>query len=292
MSYDLYITSPKISLDDFSAYFASNARYKVENRQAFYSNDETGVYFSFDHNSEEPQEEDDIEHSVAFNINYYRPHYFALEAEPEVGRFIEHFNCAIRDVQNSGMENGPYSREGFLRGWNAGNEFGYHAILACDDSHGPIYSRPTADLERIWRWNTVKEQRQAAFKEDIFVPRIMFMTFDGSLGSVCVWPDGISTLIPQVDFLYLPRKELAPKKLFKTQEEDFCVVPRKDFPEFFDYYATEDFEVKSFKLPAPDTPQIVKDYVKKLKPFTGEVARIGFDSVLNAELVSKCKRTD
>ncbi len=292
MSYDLYVTSPQISLDDFTSYFASNARYKVENGQAFYTNEATGVYFSFDHNSEKPVDEGTIEHSVAFNINYYRPHYFALEAEPEVGRFIEHFACSIQDPQNSGMGNGPYSRDGFLTGWNAGNEFGYHAILSRDDVPEPIYSRPTAELENIWRWNIAKDQRETSLKEDLFVPRIMYMTFDGELGSACVWPDGISALIPQVDFLYVPRKDLAPKKWFKAKEEDFCVVPRKEFPEFFDYYATDDFEMRSFKLPAPDTPQIVKDYVTKLKPFTGKVARIGFDSILNTELVSKYKRTD
>lgn len=290
MSYDLYFTSTNISLEDFTAYFRKDSRYKVEKNQAFYTNETTGVYFSFDHNSNKPEDKDDIDYSVAFNINYYRPHFFALEAEPEVARFIQHFNCAIRDVQNSGMGDGPYTREGFLRGWNAGNEFGYQAILSRDDAHGTIYTKPTEELEKVWRWNISADERSASFKEDIFVPRIMFMSFDGDFGTVCIWPDGISTLIPHVDFLYVPRKELAPKKWFKAPEEDFCVVPRHSFPEFFDYYATDEFELRSSKLPAPTTPQVVQHYVKKLKPFAGKVTRIHSDSVLNAELVAKFKR--
>lgn len=290
MSYDLYFTSPKITLDEFNSYFGGNPRYEVNNGQAFYTNDNTGVYFSFDHNSEPPEDEDDIEHSVVFNINYYRPHYFALEAEPEVRRFLDTFKCTIHDYQHEGMENGPYSREGFLKGWNHGNEFGYSAVLGRDDAPPVVFSKPKEELERIWKWNDAKEQRENNIREDIFVPRIMFMSIDGALGSVCVWPDGISTLIPHVNYLYIPRKELVPKKFFRKQEEDFCILAKADFPEFFDFYVLEDFEFKASKLPSPDTPKAVKDFVRSLKKFEGQVEGIGYDSVLNSELVLKYQR--
>lgn len=291
MSYDLYFTSPKISLEKFNSYFGDDARYEVNNGQAFYTNENTGVYFSFDHNSEPPEDEDDIEHSEVFNINYYRPHYFALEAEPEVRRFIDTFNCTFHDYQNEGMENGPYSREGFLNGWNHGNEFGYSAILGRDDAPSMVLSKPTEELERIWKWNAAKQKRENDIQEDIFIPRIMFMTIDGSLGSVCVWPDGISTLIPHVDYLYIPRKELAPKKFLRKQEEDFCILAKEDFPEFFDFHASEDFELRTSKLPSPHTPKAVKDFVRSLEKFEGQVEGIGFDSVLNSELVQKYQRS-
>lgn len=290
MSYDLYFTSPKITLEEFDSYFGNDSRYEVNNGQAFYSNNITGVYFSFEHNSEPPADEEDVKHSVVFNINYYRPHYFALEAEPEVRRFIDSFKCTIHDYQNDGMGEGPYSREGFLKGWNHGNEFGYSAILGSDDAPSSIWSKPTEVLEQIWKWNAAKERRENEIQEDIFIPRIMFMSIDGALGSVCVWPDGISTLIPHVDYLYIPRKELAPKKFFRKQEEDFCILAKKDFPEFFDFYVLSDFEFKTSKLPSPDTPKAVKDFVRGLNKFDGQVEGVRYDSVLNSELVLKYQR--
>ncbi len=290
MSYDLYFTSPKISLDEFNRYFGDNSYYEVENGQAFYSNDNTGVYFSFEHNSDPIQDEDDIEHSVAFNINYYRPHFFALEAEPEINRFIDHFNCSIHDYQNEGMAIGPYSKEGFLKGWNHGNEFGYSAILGNDDAPEIVFSKPTKEIEEIWNWNFSKEMKDIEIDEDIFIPRIMYIVVDGVLGSACVWPDGISTLIPYVDFLYVPRKDLAPKRIFKKKEEDYCIIPRNNFPDFLNHYVTNEFELKSFKLPSPETPKMIKDYVRKLKPFKGKVEGVGLDSVLNSEIVEKYKK--
>lgn len=286
MSYDLYFTSPKITLEQFNGYFKTRPNYKVENGQAFYENGDTGVYFSFDHNDHPPKDEDDIDHSVSFNINYFRPHYFALEAEPEVTNFIGHFGCSILDYQNDGMDKGPYSGEGFLRGWNHGNDFGYHAVLK-QNPPSPTYSLPTEELEHIWRWNYVTESRQQQLTEDIFIPKVFFILVDGKLGSTCVWPDAISTLIPSVDFLYVPRKKLAPKKWFKEPKEDFCIVHRAAYIKILQNYVTNEFELTAFKLPAPDTPKEIKNYIKNQQPFNGKITRIGYDSVLNSELVKK-----
>ncbi|MDD5260259.1 MAG: hypothetical protein PHD76_00260 [Methylacidiphilales bacterium] len=129
MSYDLYFTSPKISREEFTSYFRSRSSYEVSDQQALYQNQDTGVYFSFDYTESEPVDEGAIKSSAAFNLNFYRPHFFALEAVDEVTAFVEHFKFLIHDPQNDGMENGPYSPEVFLKGWNHGNEFGYAAVL-------------------------------------------------------------------------------------------------------------------------------------------------------------------
>jgi hypothetical protein len=259
----------------------------VENGQAFYENEDTGVYFSFDHNSQPPEDDDGVDHSASFNINYFRPHYFALEAEPEIAEFIRHFGFSILDYQNDGMEKGPYSKEGFLNGWNHGNEFGYHAVLRQNPPSSPPHSLPTTELESIWQWNYVKGARQEQSTEEIFIPNIFFILVDGALGSTCVWPDAISTLIPSVDFLYVPRKELAPKKRFQEPEEDFCLVSRAAYRTALQSYATNEFGRAAFKLPTPDTPQAIKHYVRNLEPFEGNITRLGYDSVLNSELVKK-----
>lgn len=147
MSYDLFLnpSSRPLSGEQFASYFGERAHYTVGNDQAFYENADTGVYFFFDHNDDGPG-------SVTFNLNYFRPHYFGLEAAPEVAAFITAFDLSIEDPQSDGMGDGPFSIKGFLQGWNAGNRFGYRAVLSQgDQNENRVY--PTADLERIWRWN-------------------------------------------------------------------------------------------------------------------------------------------
>ena len=142
MSYDLFLKSNAAALDadGFEAYFDTRPNYTVNNGQAFYENEDTGVYFSFDYASDEAE-------TVAFNLNYFRPHFFGLEAAPEVAAFISAFNLNIHDPQTDGMGDGPFSVEGFLRGWNAGNRFGYRAVLSQDERpETQVY--PTVELER------------------------------------------------------------------------------------------------------------------------------------------------
>ncbi|MFM0009145.1 MULTISPECIES: hypothetical protein [Paraburkholderia] len=47
-------------------------------------------------------------------MNYFRPHDFGLEAEPEVRFFINRFEPQVQDPQKDGMGNGPYSTKGLL----------------------------------------------------------------------------------------------------------------------------------------------------------------------------------
>ena len=219
-----------------------------------------------------------------FNINYYRPSYFALEAEPELSRFVAHFKCSINDPQDSGMGDGPYSPQGFLAGWNHGNEFGYSSILGQEGAVAPVTTKPTAELEAIWKWNFDRDRNERAIKEDIFIPRIFFMKVDGVFGSVAVWPDGISTLVPATDFLYIPRKELAPRG---PASQDECIIPRSEYADFLSKYASDGYPLPAYKLPAPEAPKEVKDFVRSLSSFHGTKGGIAADRVLNSELVQK-----
>lgn len=114
MSYELFLTTAKISIDQFNDYFKGRAHYHVEQGQAFYEHNSTGVYFSFDCNDSPAEDKDGLDYNVSFTINYYRPHYFALEAEPEVRAYVDHFDSSISATQSEGMRDGPYSREVFF----------------------------------------------------------------------------------------------------------------------------------------------------------------------------------
>lgn len=286
MSYDLYFTSPKITREQFYEYFRGRSNYKVESDQAVYGNEDTGVYFSFDFNEQQPSDENEIDHCVSFNINYYRPSTFGLEAEPEISSFIEKFSFEIYDYQNDGMGSGPYSREGFIKGWNHGNEFGYSSILQAENHPAQVYSRPFSELESIWQWNLNRNSIQEENPNDVFVPRIFYLTVDGKLGSVAVWPDGISTVIPKVDYLFIPRKELAPKKFFR-RVEDKCLIPFEEAENVIRKYETSRYSRLAYELPSPSTPPEVKSFVASLSASNSTLVTIATDSLLDFELVEK-----
>ena len=287
MSYDLYFTTPKISPNQFNDYFNERQYYEINNGQAFYANDNTGVYFSFEYNDLSPEDGDALEYNVSFNINYYRPHFFALEAEPEVKAFIDEFGCSIMDHQSEGMGEGPYSREGFLKGWNAGNQFAFKAILTGDSAPNLLHSRSTQELEAIWHWNFQKEALENSLGEDIFVPRIMFATFDETLRSFCVWPDAIPTLIPAVECVFIVRDELAPKKWFRKKERDNCLLTFDQLDGPLGLYKTEEYGISTYKLPPSETPGSIKQFIKKLQPSESNISIVTMDSILNQELIER-----
>jgi len=290
MSYDLYFTRQSVLPNDFDAYFMERERYEINNGQAWYSNDDTGVYFSFEYTEEDPEEDLGRESFGAFNLNYYRPHFFALEAEPELSAFICNFGCAVSDPQDEGMGEGAYTPEGFIRGWNHGNRFGYSAILRSDDAPEEIFCRPTVELEAIWRWNYSRDQITESLGMDIFVPQIMFMRIAEKLKTVCVWPDAISILMPKTDVVYAPRSKLAPKR-FLRKKEDYCLIEQLALDGVL-----SDFD-RSFPLPARNPlsetlPAGVREFVKSLSAHSGEVAGISPDNVLNAEYVTEFRNDD
>jgi len=121
MSYDLFFEAgagKKLDKKTFAAHFKSRPNYQVENGQAIYQNEDTGVYFIFD----EPQEG-----VVPFNLNLFRPHVFGLEAAIELEAFVKTFAASVTDPQGAMDE--KFSSNDFIRGWNEANEFGYGAMI-------------------------------------------------------------------------------------------------------------------------------------------------------------------
>lgn len=198
MSYDLFLFPDAFDADAIRAHFAARPNYRVEPHQAWYANEETGVYFAFDIlESPEAEEGDEAmaQPHIAFNVNYFRPHTFGLEAELEVAAFLAAFPGRIHDPQRMG--DGPYSREGFLEGWNHGNRFAYSA-MAKQGAPRPIAADP-ARIEAAWAWNYSRAQLQAEAGESLFVPKIVWvMPSPGAPPEPAVtWTFGVATAIPE-----------------------------------------------------------------------------------------------
>lgn len=208
MSYDLYLTSPRLNEDAFNQYFSRRPNYAQPGR---YANDATGIYFQFEFHNPKPGNEPLGGEFVAFNLNYYRPHTFGLEAEPEVSAFVNAFGCVIRDPQLDGMAEGPYSAAGFLRGWNKGNAFAYGAVSAQDGLNNMLLADETR-IEHAWRWNLGLKARQAGFGESHFLPRAIWgkRLSDGAPIAFAVWGEGVLTAFPDcVTHVLVMRKRRA-----------------------------------------------------------------------------------
>jgi hypothetical protein len=206
MSYDLYFRAHALpSADQVRAYFASRPHYEAREAEAWYENPTTGVYFSFGYATV------DDGPLIAFNINYNRPSFFGLEAEPEVASFIAAFGLEVDDPQADGMGQGPYSREGFLRGWNAGNRYG---VSVTKTHGGPATSLPEATNTGIWRWNQMRES-YLDFVGSLemlptFVPTVMLLAAEGEPTRVIravVWGQAMAFMLPEVDRIIVPQED-------------------------------------------------------------------------------------
>lgn len=177
MSYDLYFNKEEEpTLEEFSEYFEKRVHYKMQGTQALYENQDTGVYFYFDYNQ---SREDD--HFGSFNINFFRPHIFGLEAEPEISSFISHFDAAIYDPQSNGTKDGSYSRKRFLKGYNEGNKFSYKAFLQQTGgklTENNYFVKPTEYIESLWKWNYNRNDLQQEQENDIFIPKLFTLEMD------------------------------------------------------------------------------------------------------------------
>lgn len=291
MSYDLYFKPRNGSFSEelFHAYFRERPNYKCEGSQAWYGNEDTGVYFVFELQTEQLPEEDDDEQlqhfPVALNINYLRPSYFIFEAEPEVTAFVKHFDLLVSDPQMEGMGDGEYNAEKLLSGWNCGNEFGYTSILNDENNRSGISHLPAEQLHNAWRWNWSRTQVQASVGESKFVPRIMFINFGGSTVTAAVWPDGIPVVVARVDYLCVPRKELAPTKFFRKKEDTTFVAWDEALPVLLKH-GTQNGD-GSISLNYMTPPSDVVKFVQSLPAENRVVAGLSADKVLDREIYER-----
>ena len=197
MSYDLFLSStPPPDAHALHAWFAARPHYKVTDTQAFYENPVSGVYFVFALANDG---------SVSFNLNYYRPAIFGLEAAPELAALVEAFGFDIYDPQTDGMGKGPFSVPGFLKGWNHGNAFGHYAMMQRGSAQAPL-TLDQATRQRVWGWNRARDAYNDLLGSiemtPAFVPGVHLLVDDAEPTRVltaAIWPEVIPIALPEVD---------------------------------------------------------------------------------------------
>ncbi|WP_254700271.1 hypothetical protein [Trinickia violacea] len=222
-------------------------------------------------------------------MNYFRPHIVGLEAEPEVSAFIDRFNPVIEDPQVHGMATGPYSADGFFRGWNYGNEVAYRSLIESHGKANAFLTMSEATLEGAWRWNRVVSQMQSALGQSVFVPKIMMLNIAGEVKSSVVWGDGIPTLLPEVDVVFVFRDELAPKPLFGQRVKDHCLITHDNLNGVLEPLADKGHPLR-VRIPTyVDPPKNVRNFVRKLPKYSGPLERVTMDRVLSRELFEQSR---
>src|SRR6266850_3954909 len=283
VSYDLFFRpkSSDVSPEEFFDYFRGRAHYKVENGQAWYQNEDTGVYFAFAHDATE--ENDEPHHPFSFNVNFFRPSYFILEAEPEVTALANRFAFVVSDPQAK-MGDGQYVPELLISGWQHGNEFGYSAVLKDKEKRPDVASLPGTRLHEVWRWNFRRETLQNSVGEAQYVPRIIFLHLNGAVATAVVWPDAIPSVLPEVDYLIIGREQLAPRTFFRKKKDTVFVEWAEAYPLIAKYNSTVKHN-GAFDLNYSQCPQDIAAFVRTLVRNEPSVTGVSADQVLDRELV-------
>ncbi len=248
MSYDLYFQTEAFDPAALHAYFEGREHYQLHDQGAVYENRSTGVYFSFHYaatddadSEDEPAGADASGAGVAFNLNYFRPSFFGLEAAIELEAFDQKFGWDVHDPQNDGMGDGPFSREGFLSGWTTGNRFAYSAMLNMPEKP-TVYTCARAELESAWAWNYSCRARLDEMNDEVFLPRIMFVKDGDRAASVCVWPEAIPVHLPLTTYVLLGRSREDTRDFARTPWKDLQPLLAKHFKQHEEpapYYAVE-----------------------------------------------------
>src|ERR1700743_190727 len=104
MSYSLEIyLKPAVGPRRISAYFAARDHFKMVGNEARYGNEKTGVNFWFTFRLGRDLLFRKVVKSAEFEVNFFRPSFFGLEAEIELSAFIAMFRPRIFDPQIDGM---------------------------------------------------------------------------------------------------------------------------------------------------------------------------------------------
>jgi hypothetical protein len=228
MSYDLYFYKHKdCKTTDSEIRSYLNERFSNTGNadQFWYENEETGVYFSFEY--ENPDLDDQTLEGFEgfdntnwmFNINFLRPQFFGLEAFPFVERFINDLNLVVLNPQVGGDETpDKYSYEDLFENWS--NINARHSSDLFKEYE--LYYLDLDKSNKSWEFN----QNRLALQDNIgnmtFVPGIFYFKEHktGLISTLCVWPEHISTIIPQVDYFIIQKKII---KIFGTKESSGLV---------------------------------------------------------------------
>ncbi|HEY4063187.1 MAG TPA: hypothetical protein VGM30_14875 [Puia sp.] len=272
MSYELYFYRPKgsnLSERQIWDYLSSNLTPVNESgNQWWFENEDTEVYYSFDHNEPESDSKsielyesfDDFDNTnFSFNLNFMRPTFFGLEAFQFVGTIMAELDMYVLNPQSNFEIPVKQSKEELFDGWNQTN------LRASTDhfKEKEFTYIPPEKSNLAWEYNFNRKKTQDQLGENYFVPKLFFLKTkkENRAITLTTWTEHIPMVIPPADYFLLGRQY---KKFFRTVK-DQALISRKTLLKHFETYF-DDFELKECRIIHPENAGKVKDRFNSIKP--------------------------
>lgn len=265
MSYDLYLLPSTASTpptpSQFGDWFRSRDYYDVFDREATYESEETGVHFMWDfaeiNDATDEDPNDPTSKSVLMlTLNFMRPSFFAHEAALEIEAVQKKFGLTIYDPQKDAEWEAPFNCAAFAEYYCGPAKWATNAISQQADDFPAPHALPKATLDRIWNWNYNRNHFQEQLGEDLFVPKILAVLYEGQVLTTVVWGDGVPMCLPKVDVILAARSETAPKAgLFRRQTEILELIPYAEFSNVFGAFFSPDERSKNAISCSPEDGQ-------------------------------------
>jgi hypothetical protein len=225
MSFDLFFCWHKkepVNWDSVADWSQKHLHFQRNDSQLFYSNEDTGVYFSLDFEVKDAEEEivrsDYVDSGLSFNLNFARPSFFAYEAMPIIVDLCRHFGLAIYDPQASDPEcvNQNPAVEELTESWRSSNR---NAVSALHELNAESpFRMPAAVSDYLWNYCRTKKDLQTRLGDDIFVPGLFPFGKSGrhDIGTMIVCTSDIPMIVPNSQWVVVRRPK---KRLFGLKED-------------------------------------------------------------------------
>jgi hypothetical protein len=298
LSFDLYFCSPKggrVDFDVLTVWAKERGPFARNSDQLWYSNEDTGVYFTLDFERNEPETPEDarvpdgfFDSGLSFNLNFNRPSFFAYEAMPFVEQMAKHFGLWVFNPQSNESEVADkVESESLIESWLEHNR---RAILTLTQQE-PSFSRPLVmPIEQslyLWRFNRAKRNLSQICADELYVPHLapVHQKDSKTVSRAFTCTQGVPTIVPESEWVFVVRG----KKGFFTPKgkHEVGVVSRDTFNKLLHgrVEALEFLETKVHVI-RPESAKKVGDLLKSLERMLdrAEFEVIGADSFIDIEL--------
>lgn len=229
MSFDLYFcpqNGPAPTTAELKEYFSALPGFEVSDIPAggvdfIYQNEATGVYCIFSYSELDARELEGCGSSgLSFNLNYYRPSFFAYETMPLVESFCKNFDLVVEDPQEETVQGAEASR--LISSWQSHNTWAMGAMSkTAAEEKLELHYLPEVSATEWWRYMRIRQDIEDGLTRDIFVPSLMFLMSPAkALFRLMLWPEGIAQFFPPADQVYVRREK---KGIFRTKLEEGLV---------------------------------------------------------------------
>jgi hypothetical protein len=298
MSFDLYFCSPKSGRVDFDAVAAwakERGPFVHNPNQLWYSNEDTGVYFSLDFEPNEPETPDDarvpegiFDSGLSFNLNFNRPSFFGFEAMPYVEQLARRFDLRVFNPQSNAPDFATEAgAKNLTESWLDHNRRAILTLTKQEPSFPSPFYMPLEHSLYLWRFRMAKEKLKLICGEGLYLPRLAPVHQKDSklVSRAFTCTQGVPTIVPDSEWVFVVRGK---KGFFKPKgKPEIGVISRKTFGDLLrGYIEPFEFSETTVQVIRPESVKKVGGLLKSLPRMLerSEFEVVGTDSFVDIDL--------